>query len=90
MDNDILKRVAKLGVLARKAGVCGIDFNRLLTERAYANELLSTLEANGDEDLLMLCLQLKRDLGVLPAVTAAQKPSGATADPARYLYSSRG
>ncbi len=50
MDNEILKKVAKLGVLARKQGVTKLDFNRLLTDGAYANQLLSHLESFDDED----------------------------------------
>lgn len=90
MDNEILKKVAKLGVLARKNGASKLDYNRLLTDKAYANLLLSELEACNDEDMLLLCLSLKVDLGVLPSqlqtVTNKPEPEGKT----RYLYSSRG
>ena len=90
MDNEILKKVAKLGVLARKHGTTGLDFNRLLTDRAYADQVLSALEASNDEDLLLLCLSLKVDFGILPEHLDARPAREQTTSSTRHLYSSRG
>ena len=90
MDNEILKKVAKLGVLARKNGTTKLDYNRLLTDRAYANQLLSELEACNDEDLLLLCLNLKVDLGILSGNLQMPASKAVVDDKTRYLFSSRG
>jgi hypothetical protein len=90
VDNEVLKKVAKLGVLARKNGVVKLDYNRLLTDRGYANQLLSELEANNDEDLLLLCLSLKVDLGILPGNFQTPSAQPISSDQTRYLFSSRG
>lgn len=90
MDNEILKKVAKLGVLARKQGTTGLDFNRLLTDRLYADHLLSGLEASSDEELLLLCLSLKVDFGILPGTVEVRSAKADANGSTRYLYSSRG
>lgn len=90
VDNEILKKVAKLGVLARKQGTIKLDFNRLLTDRSYANQLLSELEGSNDEDLVLLCLSLKVDFGILPAALETRSIKFAETGPTRYIYSTRG
>jgi hypothetical protein len=90
VDNEILKKVAKLGVLARKHGTTKLDFNRLLTDRSYANQLLSELEASNDEELLLLCLNLKVDFGILPSTLSERQIKPAAMESTRYLYSTRG
>jgi hypothetical protein len=90
VDNEILKKVAKLGVLARKQGTIKLDFNRLLTDRSYANQLLSELEGSNDEDLVLLCLSLKVDFGILPATFETRSVKFAEVSPTRYVYSPRG
>lgn len=90
VDNETLKKVAKLGVLARKHGTTKVDFNRLLTDRGYADQLLTVLEASNDEDLVLLCLSLKVDFGIFPDVVEARPVKSATTSSTRYLYSSRG
>ena len=90
VDNEILKKVAKLGVLARKQGTIKLDFNRLLTDRSYANQLLSELEGSNDEDLVLLCLSLKVDFGILPATFETRSVKFAETGPTRYVYSPRG
>jgi|AOMQ01.1.fsa_nt_gi hypothetical protein len=90
VDNEILKKVAKLGVLARKQGTIKLDFNRLLTDRSYANQLLSELEGSNDEDLVLLCLSLKVDFGILPATLDTRSIKFAESGPTRYIYSTRG
>jgi len=90
VDNEILKKVAKLGVLARKNGIIKLDYNRLLTDSAYANQLLSELEGSNDEDLLLLCLSLKVDLGILPGSLTKTLVKPKDEDKTRYLFSSRG
>ena len=90
VDNEILKKVAKLGVLARKQGTIKLDFNRLLTDRSYANQLLSELEGSNDEDLVLLCLSLQIDFGILPATLETRSIKFAETSPTRYVYSPRG
>lgn len=90
MDNEVLKKVAKLGVLARKHGTFKIDFNRLLTEKFYADQLLSELENCNDEELLLLCLSIKVDLGVLPSSDGNKPNKSAPTDSSRYVFSTRG
>lgn len=90
MDNEILKKVAKLGVLARKNGMGKLDYNRLLTDSAYANQLLSELEGSNDEELLLLCLSLKVDLVILPGSLHQPEAKTKVEDNTRYLFSSRG
>lgn len=90
VDNEILKKVAKLGVLARKNGTTKLDYNRLLTDKAYANQLLSELEACNDEDLLLLCLSLKVDLGILPGSLPMPTDKTVVPESTRYMFSSRG
>lgn len=90
VDNEILKKVAKLGVLARKNGTTKLEYNRLLTDRAYANQLLSELETCNDEDLLLLCLSLKVDLGILPGNLQMPAIKPLVDEKTRYMFSSRG
>lgn len=90
MDNEILKKVAKLGVLARKHGTVKLDFNRLLTDNLYADQLLSSLEASNDEELLLLCLSLKVDFGILPGTVLSKQTKVIPTESTRYVYGPRG
>lgn len=90
MDNEILKKVAKLGILARKQGTTKLDFNRLLTDSAYANLMLSELERCDDEELLLLCLSLKQDLGLLSNMLGNSPKPAAVTNSTRYMFSTRG
>jgi hypothetical protein len=89
MDNEVLKKVAKLGVLARKQGSGKIDFNRLLTDLVYANLLLTQLETYNDEELLLLCLTLKVDLGILPNKLMRESGKTEKTDTMRYVNTLR-
>ncbi len=89
MNNEILKKVAKLGVLARKQGKTKIEFNRLMTDRAYADMLLSELEASDDEELLLLCLNLKVDFGILANPVGREPVKISAPEQTRYLHTLR-
>jgi hypothetical protein len=89
MDNEVLKKVAKLGVLARKQGSVKIDFSRLLTDHDYANQLLNQLEAYNDEELLLLCLKLKVDLGILPRNLGSESSKTEKNETKRYVNTLR-
>ena len=90
MNNEILKKVAKLGVLARKNCITKLDYTLLLTDKRYANSLLSELEMCHDEQLLTLCLSLKVELGVLPSTLPPKTATPVLREQPRYLYSLRG
>jgi hypothetical protein len=89
MDNEVLKKVAKLGVLARKQGQGKIDFSRLLTDQDYANQLLNILETYNDEELLLLCLSLKVDLGILPRNLVREPAQTRKTDSQKYVNTLR-
>jgi hypothetical protein len=89
MDNEVLKKVAKLGILARKQGTVKIDFSRLLTDKDYADQLLNQLEAYNNEELLLLCLTLKVDLGILPRNLASGSDKTEKTDTKRYVNTLR-
>lgn len=90
MDNEVLIKVAKLGVLARKQGTTKLDFNRLLTDKVYANQLLSELENCDDGELLLLCLSLKQDFGILPTFANGKAVPAVDVNSTRYVFSTRG
>ncbi len=64
MDDTTFKLLTSFIVKGRK--VTGpIDSDRLLKDAGYAREIFRKIEEEGDEDLVMLSLKLRDELGLL-------------------------
>jgi len=72
MDNKKLLRLARLRSVAAKANL-PFDLMRFTEDRDYAAECLHKLMDSSNEELLLLCLEVKSDL--FPAPAAAPVPA---------------
>ncbi len=93
MDQTLLKELAHFKVLLRKATQHSTDIERLITDPAYGKQILSLAEEADSEELVVLALELKDKLGLLPQPNAAVKavePATAPADTNKYVKGLRG
>ena len=94
MDQTLLKELAHFKVLLRKATQHSADIERLITDPAYGKQILSLAEEADSEDLVLLALELKDKLGLLPqpgaAATKDVEPVAAPADANKYVKGLRG
>lgn len=75
MDDSTFKLLTSFIVKGRK--VTGpIDSDRLLKDAAYAREIFRRIEEEGDEDLVMLSLKLRDQLGLLHGKADAEGDAG--------------
>ena len=73
MDQNALRNLARLKLVARRQFGLDVDIQRIVADRAYAREILDRVEQSEDEDTLVLALSIGSELGML---------SGAAAQPA--------
>jgi len=66
MDNNALILLARFTFQARKF-VDAIDSNQLVNDATYRNNIFQQLDAQADEDLLVLSMQLRSILDRAPA-----------------------
>lgn len=71
MNNETFRLLSKFTVVARK--VAGsINPSRIIKDKHYANEVFWKINQIGDEDLIMMSLELQHQLGIL---TPTEEPS---------------
>lgn len=99
MDQALLRQLAQFKLLLRKASNHSVDIEKLISDRAYAKQVLSLAEESDNEVLILLALELKDKLGMLPkAAPAETKPAtekakdDATdaATKGKYVFGARG
>lgn len=96
MDQSLLKELAQFKLLLKRATQHSADIERLITDPAYGKEVLSLAEESDNEQLVILALELKDRLGLLPqpggSKSAAVAPAAAPepADTKKYVGSLRG
>lgn len=66
MDQSLLKELAHFKVLLKKATQHSTDIERLISDPAYGKQVLSMAEEADSEELVVLALELKDKLGLLP------------------------
>ena len=80
MDQSLLKELAQFKVLMKRTSSVSVDISRLIAEPAYGNEILATAEESDNEQLVLMALELKDKLGLLPQPKAGAAPAPAKDD----------
>lgn len=88
MDNQCLVLLSKFSVAARKA-VGSINSAKMIRDREYAAGIFQQIDAIGDENLLLLSLDLQNLLGLLE-VPENEKTATHKAAAERYVFGARG
>lgn len=92
MEDARFKLLTGLIVKGRKV-VGSIDSHRLLHEPAYAETVFKAIEEHGDEDLVLLSIQLREALAAEPIAAPDASPAhGATPQDGNtksYVYGAR-
>lgn len=86
MDNQCLILLSKFSVAARPI-VGSVNSAKMLRDSAYAAEVFAQVDAVGNEELILLSLDLQNMLGLLTA--PPEKPAEQTASP-KYMFGARG
>lgn len=88
MDNQCLVLLSKFSVAARKA-VGSINSAKMIRDREYATGIFQQIDEVGDEELLLLSLDLQNMLGLLkmPEIEKAAKGESVTE---KYVFGARG
>lgn len=89
MDNDTLMLLAKFTIQARKT-IGAIDSNLLSKDAVYRSEIFKRIDAQADEELLLLSLMLRSKLDT--EVKTESSPQNDPEPPKnnKYMYGSRG
>jgi hypothetical protein len=94
MDQSLLKELAHFKVLLKKATQHSTDIERLITDREYGKQVLSMAEEADNEQLVVLALELKDKLGLLPQPGAptlrAVESAPVQGDEKKYVKGLRG
>lgn len=64
MNNNTLRNLAQFTTQARKV-IGRVDATKLVQDREYAVDVFKKVEEQGDEDLVLLSLTLRNDLGMM-------------------------
>jgi hypothetical protein len=95
MDQSLLKDLAQFKLLLKRATQQSADIERLISDPAYGKQVLGLAEESDNEQLVMLALELKDRLGLLPqvgnkgAAVKAETPAEPT-DTKKYVGNLRG
>lgn len=73
MNNDTMLILARFTIQARKL-IGAIDSNLLANDEAYRNEIFKRIDAEAQEDLLLLSLTLSSKLGALLTTASTEAP----------------
>jgi acyl-ACP thioesterase len=89
MDNNALILLARFTFQARKF-IGAIDSNQLVNNTAYRHNIFQQLDAQADEDLLILSMQLRNILEVAPVQnTQNQAEILTSAQNGKYKFGAR-
>lgn len=86
MDNQCLILLSKFSVAARPI-VGSVNSAKMLRDSAYASEIFEQVDAVGNEELILLSLDLQNMLGLLAA--PPEKPAE-QASAQKYMFGARG
>ncbi len=77
MDQALLKELAHFKLLLKKTANHSTDIEKLLSDKAYGKQVLSLAEESDNEELIVMALDLKDKLGLLPqpGKSAETKPA---------------
>ncbi len=84
MDNQCLVVLSKFSVAARKV-IGAVNPAKLLKDRAYSAEIFQKVDAMGDEELILLSLDLQNILGLLDVSTIKDTASAEK----KYMFGAR-
>jgi hypothetical protein len=92
MDQETLKLLAKVKVVARKVLGLEIDVQKLTHDREYAAEVLAKATHSDNEDLVLAAITLQDRFGLLSEVPAKAEESaeGRGVSPDKYKFGARG
>lgn len=85
MDNQCLVLLSKFSVAARKV-IGSINSAKLIRDSQYAKEVFQQVDEMGDEDLILLSLDLQNTLGLLASTLTDEAPVAEK----KYVYGARG
>ncbi|PPC94822.1 MAG: hypothetical protein CTY33_02730 [Methylotenera sp.] len=90
MDNDTILLLARFTIQARKL-IGAIDSNLLANDETYRNQVFQKIDAQAEEELLLLSLTLRNKLGALGAVKTVEEPAPRTDNVTdKYKFGARG
>lgn len=84
MDNQCLVTLSKFSVAARKV-IGAVNPAKLLKDRNYSSEIFEKVDEMGDEELVLLSLDLQNMLGLLGTAPSPE----ATAPEKKYMFGAR-
>ena len=84
MDNQCLVALSKFSVAARKV-IGAVNPARLARDRQYAAEVFGHVDEVGDEELILMSLDLQMMLGLLKPITVEAEPETQE----KYLFGAR-
>ena len=96
MDQALLKELAHFKLLLKKTASHSTDIEKLLSDKAYGKEVLSLAEESDNEELVLMALDLKDKLGLLPQpnraaeLKAAEKADEEVKPQDKYKFGARG
>ena len=91
MDNKTLVLLSKFSVSARKV-IGSVNPAKLINDSGYSTEIFQKVAEFGDEELIILSLEVQTTLGLV-AATAANTTKAVPLKPAaeeKYIYGARG
>lgn len=89
MDNDTILLLARFTIQARKL-IGAIDSNMLANDETYRNSIFQQIDAQAEEELLLLSLTLRNKLGSLNKSSAAVEPIKSDNVTDKYKFGARG
>jgi hypothetical protein len=85
MDNQCLVLLSKFSVAARKV-IGSINSAKLIRDSQYAKEVFQQVDEIGDEELILLSLDLQNTLGLLTSTLTDAAPVAEK----KYVFGARG
>lgn len=101
MNQQLIKELAHFKVVLKQTHAISADLAKLLSDRTYAADILGKAEESNNEDLVVLAIDLKAKLGLLPDAPAMAPPAAAPVEAAapvkeeetpaaKYVFGTRG
>lgn len=90
MDNELLVLLSKFSVAARKV-IGPVNPAKIVKDQAYAKQIFEQADAVGEEDLLLVSLELQNKLGYFDEkVAPISAPKKEEVPSVKYLFGARG